>query len=39
MKESERDHMDEICKKYGINQETDETVDEDDVEGEWSDVK
>lgn len=34
-----KESLDEICEKYGISQEPDETVDEDDVEGEWSDVE
>lgn len=31
--------LEELCEKYGISQEDDETVDTDDVEGEWSDVE
>lgn len=38
-KEKKRDPVEQLCKKYGISIEEEMTVDEDDVEGEWSDVK
>ena len=31
--------MEKLCQEYGIIQEDDETVDPEDVEGEWADVK